>query len=104
MHLVVLASFADHWDYSTKTVRPAFGFPADRYAALMNEPGHAWDGAQGSLADYFAEASNGQLTVASIVPAWVRLPEPLARMPEGVVHDEAIVPGLVEGQRMLRLE
>ncbi|MFO0751683.1 MAG: M6 family metalloprotease domain-containing protein, partial [Myxococcota bacterium] len=78
-HLVILAAFADQWDYSKQTVDARYGFAPDRYAALMNEPGHSADGAAGSLADYFDEATNGQLHIDSVVTAWVRLPDVQAR-------------------------
>jgi M6 family metalloprotease-like protein len=74
-HLVILAAFSDHWDYSRNTIHPNFGFSQARYDALMNERGHAFDGAQGSVADYFDEVSNGQFRLSSIVTVWVRLPD-----------------------------
>jgi len=95
-HLVILAAFADHWDYSNVTIDARYGLPSDRYVALMNERGHTADGAVGSVADYYAEATNGQLLVDSKVSGWLRLPASQA------VYANADGSGRDDGGRLAR--
>lgn len=64
-NLVILARFSDH---AATHDQPAFN-------NLFNQVGYNLDGAVGSVKDYFLETSYGELTVQSVVTAWVTLPQ-----------------------------
>lgn len=64
-NLVILARFSDH---AATHSQPSFN-------NLFNQVGYNLDGAVGSVKDYFLEVSYGNLTVQSVVTAWVTLPQ-----------------------------
>jgi M6 family metalloprotease-like protein len=74
-NIVILASFADHWDNVGGTVSSSHGRTDTReYENLFNEIGHTTDGAAGSVKDYYLEVSYGKLELNSVITGWVKLP------------------------------
>jgi len=74
-NVVILACFSNHWNSVGGTVSAPYGRVAvSEYTNLFNEVGHTADGAAGSVRDYYAEVSYGDLTVESLVSSWVKLP------------------------------
>ncbi|MDI6783712.1 MAG: M6 family metalloprotease domain-containing protein, partial [bacterium] len=67
-NLVILCRFSDH--DATKY------FPALMYDSVFNTVGYNYDGAVGSVKDYFIENSYGQLTILSTIAGdtWIPLP------------------------------
>lgn len=75
-NIVILASFADHWNTAAGTVLSSYGrVSVSEYYNLFNEVGHSSDGAVGSVRDYYKEVSYGKLTIESTVTPWVKLPQ-----------------------------
>ena len=64
-NLVILARFSDQAATHSQT----------SFNNLFNQVGYNLDGAVGSVKDYFLETSYGNLTVQSVVTAWVTLPQ-----------------------------
>ena len=74
-NIVILASFADHWDAANHTVLAVQGRTnTAEYSDLFNTAGYHLNDAAGSVRDYYREVSYGQFTVESIVVGWVKLP------------------------------
>jgi M6 family metalloprotease-like protein len=73
--IVILASFADHWDAGTSAPLTSRGKPRADYDALFNTPGYSGDGATGSARDYYHEVSYGRTDITFIVSDWVQLPQ-----------------------------
>ncbi|OGR41883.1 MAG: hypothetical protein A2X35_11270 [Elusimicrobia bacterium GWA2_61_42] len=67
-NLVILAKFSNQ---GTVYTQPQFN-------SLFNDAGYSFDGAAGSVKDYYTQVSYGQLTVQSGVSAWVNLPQTAA--------------------------
>jgi M6 family metalloprotease-like protein len=72
--IVLLAAFSDQWDDQKGTVSARYGFPRESYDSLCNESGYHFDGAKGSVRDFYLENSYDQLTIDFVVANWVRLP------------------------------
>jgi M6 family metalloprotease-like protein len=72
--VVILASFADHWDTPANAPFTTRGKPRADYDALFNEPGYNADGAVGSARDYYREVSYGLTDITFVVSDWVQLP------------------------------
>jgi immune inhibitor A len=67
-NLVILAKFSDTPNNYTQA----------QFNALFNTIGYNYDGAMGSVKDYYREVSYNTLTVDSVVSAWVTLPHTAA--------------------------
>jgi M6 family metalloprotease-like protein len=63
-NLVILAKFAG----------ASTTFTQAQYNSLFNDIGYSYDGAAGSVKDYYLQVSYNKLTVQSVVTAWVTLP------------------------------
>ena len=75
-NVVILACFSNHWNSAGGTVNASYGRVAvSEYTNLFNQAGHTADGAVGSVRDYYREVSYSNLTVESVVSAWVKLPK-----------------------------
>lgn len=67
-NLVILARFSDQTQVFTQA----------QFNSLFNTAGYNYDGARGSVKDYFLEISYGGIAVDSVVTAWVTLPNTAA--------------------------
>ncbi|MHB0995693.1 MAG: M6 family metalloprotease domain-containing protein [Elusimicrobiales bacterium] len=67
-NLVILARFSDTPSVYTQA----------QFNSLFNTAGYNYDGAVGSVKDYYLEVSYGGLTLDSVVTAWVTLPQTAA--------------------------
>ncbi|MDO8805377.1 MAG: M6 family metalloprotease domain-containing protein [Elusimicrobiota bacterium] len=67
-NLVILARFSDQGE----------SYPLSQFNSLFNDIGYIYDGALGSVKDYFRQVSYNQLTVQSTVSNWVTLPNTAA--------------------------
>lgn len=63
-NLVILARFSDQ----------VTSFNQAQFDSLFNQPGYNFDGAVGSMQDYYHEVSYNKLTIQSTISQWVTLP------------------------------